>query len=244
MGRSPKELGMDPTEVALKNDGVEGRDMAYLAEFKAAHGFPVRDSLRECIEKGKKAMNWDEKWHAPGTRRLPNGRMHGMGFTWTHEWDDTRGAAAAGLMIQADGTVNIIGLRADVGVNAETAYCQIVAEELGMRPEDVFFRHQDDAYLPLMTPDGSCNLSTNGYLMQKLGRMAKQKLLDVATTGVNVIEYDVPPAFPGRTPDELEIKDSIIYVKADPSQRKTVEEVAKDLGGAIMRNKLDYAAIG
>jgi len=146
-------------------------------------------------------------------------------------------------MIQADGTVNIIGIRADVGVNAETTYCQVVAEELGMRTEDVFFRHQDDTYLPLMTPDGSCNLSTNGYLMQKLGRMAKQKLLDVATTTVNVIEYDVPPAFPGRTPDELDIKESIIYVKADPSQRKTVEEVTKDLGGAIMRNKLDYAAI-
>ena len=38
-----------------------------------------------------------------------------------------------------------------------------------MRPEDVFFRNQDDVYLPLMTPDGSCNLVTNGYLMQKLG---------------------------------------------------------------------------
>ncbi len=237
------ELGMDPTEVALKNDGVEGHDMTYLADFKAAHGFPVRDSLRECIERGKRAMNWDEKKHAPGARRLPNGRMHGMGFTWTHEWDDTRGAAAAGLMVQSDGTVNIVGLRADVGVNAETTYCQVVAEELGMRTEDVFFRQQDDAYLPLMTPDGSCNLTSNGYLMQKLGRMAKQKLLELATTGVNVIEYDVPPAFPDRTPDELDIKESVIFVKVDPSERRTVEEVVKDLAGAIMRNKIDYAAI-
>ena len=69
-----------------------------------------------------------------------------------------------------------------MGVNAETTYCQIIAEELGMQAEDVFFRQQDDAYLPLMTPDGSCNLTTNGYLMQKLGRMAKQKLLEMATT--------------------------------------------------------------
>ncbi len=112
-----------------------------------------------------------------------------------------------------------------------------------MRPEDVFFRQQDDAYLPLMTPDGSCNLATNGYLMQKLGRMAKEKLLEAATTPVNVIEYDVPAAFPGRSPDELDVRQSVIFVKADPSERKTVEEVVKDLDGAIMRNKIDYAAI-
>jgi CO/xanthine dehydrogenase Mo-binding subunit len=237
------ELGMDPTVIALKNDGVEARDTSYLDEFKKAKGFPVRDSLKECIDAGKKTIGWDGKWHAPGERRLPNGKMHGIGFAWTHEWDDTRGAAAAAVMIQADGTVSIIGLRSDVGVNAETAYCQIVAEELGMKPEDVFFRQGDDTHLPLMTPDGSCNLATNGYLMQKLGRMAREKLLELATSGFNVIEYDVPPAFPGLTPDDLEVKDSVIYAKADPSNRKTVAEVALDVNGSIMRNKLDYAAI-
>jgi CO/xanthine dehydrogenase Mo-binding subunit len=236
-------LGMDPTEVALKNDGVEGRDTGYLEEFKRAKGFPVRDSLRECIEAGKRLFDWDEKWHLPGARKLPDGRMHGVSFTWTHEWDDTRGAAAAALMIQADGSANIIGLRSDVGVNAETAYCQIVAEELGMKAGDVFFRQGDDTHLPLMTPDGSCNLATNGYLMQKLGRAAKQKLLELATTGFNVIEYDVPPAFPGLVPDDLDVKDSVVFVKSDPSNRKPVEEVVKDLNGSIMRNKLDYAAI-
>jgi CO/xanthine dehydrogenase Mo-binding subunit len=237
------ELKADPTEVALKNDGCEGRDLSFLEAFKRTHGFPVRDSLKECIEAGKKAIDWDKKWHAPGARKLPNGRMHGMSFTWTHEWDDTRGAASAGLMIQPDGTVNIIGIRADVGVNAETTYCQIIAEEMGMRPGDVFFRQQDDAYLPLMTPDGSCNLTTNGYLMQKLGRMARQKLLEMATTQVNVIEYDVPAAFPGYSAEDLDIRESVIFVKADPSIRKSVAEVALDIRGSIMRNKNDYAAI-
>jgi CO/xanthine dehydrogenase Mo-binding subunit len=94
-----------------------------------------------------------------------------------------------------------------------------------------------------MTPDGSCNLATNGYLMQKLGRLAKQKLLELATTEFNVIEYDVPAAFPGFAPADLDVKDSVVFVKADPSHNKTVEEVVKDLNGSIMRNKLDYAAI-
>ena len=65
--------------------------MEWLNERKAEMGFPVRDSLRECVEKGKAAIDWDKKWHRAGTKRLPNGRMHGMAFAWTHEWEDSSG---------------------------------------------------------------------------------------------------------------------------------------------------------
>jgi xanthine dehydrogenase molybdenum-binding subunit len=235
-------LGMDPTEVALINDGVEGRDIDALAGFKRAHGFPVRDSLRECIESGKKAIGWDEKWHAPGARKLPSGRMHGMGVVWSQEWDDTRGAGAAGLLFQPDGTVNIIALRSDIGLNAETAYCQIVAEELGMKSEEVFFRQQTDAYLPLMTPDGSCNMATNGYVMKKIAKLAKERLLELATRSAPLIEREIPAAFPGMNPADLDIKDSFIYAKADPSVRKSVKEVVKDLKGSVILPR-EYAAI-
>jgi xanthine dehydrogenase molybdenum-binding subunit len=236
------ELNMDPIELAIKNDGAEGEDMAALSEFKRKNGFPVRDSLRECIEEGKKAIGWDEKWHLPGAKKLPNGRMHGMGFIWDHEWDDNRGAGAAALMIQQDGTVSIIALRADVGVNAESTYCEIVAEELGMRFEDVFLRQQDDVHLPLMTPDGSCNLTTNGYVMKKIAKRAKQNLLELATSTVHLIERDVPPAFPDMSPEDLDVKDSVIFVKNDPSIRKTVAEVVKDVRGSFMQ-KHEYGGI-
>jgi len=240
--RVAAELGMDPTEVALKNDGVDGKDMTYLDEFKREHGFPVRDSLKECIEAGKKAIGWDEKRHTPGTKRLPNGKMHGMGFVWTHEWDDNRGAGVAGVLIQQDGSVSIIAQRCDIGVNAETSYCEVVADELGMRYEDVFFRQQDDVHFALMTPDGSCNLTTNAYVLRKAARRVKQKLLEVATTTVHLIERDIPAAFPGMKPEDLDVKDSEVYVKADPSNKKTVAEVVKDVEGSICY-KLEYAAM-
>ena len=82
-------LCMDPTEVAVRNDGIEGHPMAELADLKGDHGFPNRDSLKECLEAGKKAIEWDKNWHLPGTRRLPNGNLHGLGFTFTHEWSDS-----------------------------------------------------------------------------------------------------------------------------------------------------------
>jgi len=240
--RVSAELNMDPTRVALVNDGVEGKDMAFLDQFKKDHGFPVRDSLKECVDAGKKAIGWDKKWHSPGAKRLENGKMHGLGFIWSHEWDDNRGAANCAVMIQQDGSVNLIALRADIGVNAETTYCQVLAEELGMKYEDVFFRNHDDVYLPMMTPDGSCNLTTNSYAVRKAAKDAKQQLLRLATTDVNVITRDYPAAFPGLKPEDLEVQNSEIFVKKDPSVRKTVAEVVKDMDGSMSWG-LDYAAI-
>jgi len=235
-------LNMDPTLIALRNDGSEGNDLAHLDQFKQDHGFPVNDSLKECIEKGKKAIDWDEKWHPPGTRKLPNGKMHGMGFIWDHEWDDNRGAGMAGVFIQQDGSVNIVAFRTDVGVNAETTYCQVVADELGARFEDVYFRQQVDVYLPAMSPDGSCNLTTNGYVMRKAARKAKQRLLELATTTIHLIERDVPPAFPGLKPEDLDVWESEVFVREDPSKRKSIAEVVKDMDGS-MNWGLDYASV-
>jgi xanthine dehydrogenase molybdenum-binding subunit len=106
----------------------------------------------------------------------------------------------------------------------------------------VFFRQQDDVYLPLMTPDGSCNLATNGYVMKKIAKLGKQKLLERATSTAHLIDREIPPAFPGMKPSDLDIRDSYIYVKADPSNRKSVKDVAKDLKGSVILPR-EYAAI-
>jgi CO/xanthine dehydrogenase Mo-binding subunit len=209
------ELGLDPTAVALKNDGYDGHDTTHLSEYKRKHGFPDRDSLRECIEEGKKAIGWDEKYHPPGTKRLPNGRMHGMAFTWTHEWDDVRGTGSAAVMIENDGTVSIIGQQSDMGVNPWTAYCQIVADELGVRYEDVNTKPFTlDHGFALMSPDGSCNLVSNGIIVKKAAQRARKMLLELSAQ-----------KFEGVKAEELDIKDGIVYVKAAPEKRKTIKEV-------------------
>jgi xanthine dehydrogenase molybdenum-binding subunit len=217
-------VGLDPVEVALKNDGADGHDMTWLDSRKAEMGFQVRDSLKECIEKGKAAIGWDKKWHAPGTKRLPNGKMHGLGFTWTHEWDDSAGSSEMAIRIERnDGTATILGCRADVGVNAETAYCQIAADELGMRIEDVHYRPQIDAGFFAMTPDSSTNTSVNGFAIRNAARLLKRKILEAATSPRGVTQRgSAPPAFPGKKPEELNIKESVIYEKANPSNRRTL----------------------
>ncbi len=226
-------LGMDPIDVALKNDGAEGRGMEWLNQRKAELGFPVRDSLRECIDKGKAAIGWDKKYHPPGARRLPNGRMHGMAFAWTHEWEDSSGSSELAIRIERrDGTANVLGMRCDIGLNSETTYCQIAADELGMKIEDVFYRPHIDPGFFTMTPDSSTNLSVNGYAIRNAARLLKRQILEVATKPRGETSRgSFPAAFPGMKPEDLDIKDSIIFAKHDPSVRMSIADLVGPAGG-------------
>lgn len=219
-------LGMDPVQIALLNDGAEGHDMAWLTARKVELGFNDRDSLKECVERGKAAIGWDDKWHAPGAKKLPNGRMHGLGFCWSHEWDDSAGTSEIGMYFERnDGSVTILGCRADVGVNAETAYCQIAADELGVPVETVRFKHQEDAGFFTMTPDTSTNLAVNGWAVRNAARLLKQKLLETAVAPrakTQLAEY--PPAFPGLAAEDLDVKDGVIFEKADPQNNMSIAD--------------------
>jgi len=221
-------LGLDPTEVALKNDGADGNDMDWLKQQKVDRGFEVKDSLRECVEKGKAAMSWDEKWHLPGEKKLANGRMHGLGFTWTHEWDDSAGSSEMAIRIERnDGTATILGMGSDTGVDAESSYCQVAADELGMRLEDVHYNPQFDPGYFRMTPDSSTNMSINGFAVRHAARILKRQILEAATKPIAVTQRGgFPPAFPETRPEELDIKDSVIFSKVDPEKKMPLAELA------------------
>jgi CO/xanthine dehydrogenase Mo-binding subunit len=227
MDRVAAELGMDPIEVAVKNDGAKGHDMAWVNEDKKKRGFTPRDSLGECIEKGKTAIDWDKRWHPPGKKKLPNGRMHGIAFTWTHEWDDSCGSGEIAMRVERDdGTISILGQRCDNGVNADTTYCQITADEVGMRLEDVFYnQHRDVPFYP-MCPDSSTNMSVNGWAVRHCARLLRAKLLEAATNPRAVTQRgSYPPFFPKCEPEDLDIKDSVIYLKSDPSKKLSVADL-------------------
>jgi len=228
------ELGLDPTLVALANDGAHGHDLRWLDARKTERGFEARDSLSECVEKGKAAIDWDHNWHPPGTKRLPNGRMHGLGFTWAHEWDDSAGSSEMAIRIERnDGTASILGMGSDNGVDAENSYCQIAADELGMRLEDVHYNPRIDPGFFRMTPDSSTNMSINGFAIRHAARILKQQILEAATSPIAKTQRgSFPPAFPDARPDDLEIEDSVIFLKSDPSKRKTLADLVGPSGAA------------
>jgi hypothetical protein len=115
---------MDPTKVAEMNDGCEGVAMADMAPMKEDQDFdPTRDSLKEVLAAGKAAFDWDNKWHLPGTKRLPNGNYHGVGFTSIINWaTDPTTPKSAALTMRYDGTCYVLQQSADTGTGHGTAH--------------------------------------------------------------------------------------------------------------------------
>ena len=68
MDRVAAELGMDPIDVAITNDGAKGHDMEWLTERKEEAGFTRRDSLKECLEKGKAAIGLGQQMASAGRK--------------------------------------------------------------------------------------------------------------------------------------------------------------------------------
>jgi xanthine dehydrogenase molybdenum-binding subunit len=225
INRVAAELGIDPTDVALKNDGCEGKQMhPDMDQTKRRLGFPLRDSLRECIEKGKKAIGWNEKWHLPGAKMLPNGKYHGLGFAVCHAWSVHSFAheplASAACIVRTDGTAVIVGRLFDI-LGAKTPLCQVFAEESGLRYEDVYINTESD--IDLFEPGGTLSTAcTNTPIMIELGRKVKLKLLEIAAATV---------FFKGKKIEELDIKDGVIYDKSAPKNEKTVAEVLQKYTG-------------
>jgi CO/xanthine dehydrogenase Mo-binding subunit len=228
-------LKVDPQVVCEKNQGAYGETWEELREWRTHMGFDAdRNSLKEVFAAAKKAIGWDSKWHAPGAKILPNGRYHGIGVQWSHQWTNMKRPSFASLLIHGDGTVNIMGRHADIGCNHETACCQIVADELGVPYDMVSLRPFSGAVgYELQAPGGSSNMVANGPTMVRLARKAKAMLLELACQPVNYgpakfeREYAVKPAlFPGKKPEELDVKDGVIFEKANPANKIAVATVA------------------
>jgi CO/xanthine dehydrogenase Mo-binding subunit len=237
--RVAAEFGLDPTEVALRNDGCKGHDWNYITDYQKKNGFPQRHSLKEVIEMGRKAIDWDRKYHTPGTKKLANGRMHGMGFTSIHEWDWGIGLplpSSAGLML-CDGKVTILGLRCDMGTDTESSYRRCVAAESGMKFEDVRIQvqHVDNSAYVLAQPGGAAGTVNGTPQLVRAARELKKKILERAASSpgmpaifaamFNQGRGEAPNQSLSRKVEDLDIQDSYVFERANPDKRRPVSEI-------------------
>ncbi len=188
-----EKLGMDPTDVALKN--VHG------PASQTDPGIPP--SLQMCVEKGKKAMNWN--WHPAGTRKLPDGRMHGLAFRYAMSPRHAFQPYTATVSIRGDNKVYLPLKGPWCGVYSAEANALVVAEELGVKPEDVILEYDEKA---IFTPvgGGSDGSSASAWVMKEAAVACKKQLLELAA-----------PKFKAK-PEDLNTKDTTVYLKSDPSK--------------------------
>jgi xanthine dehydrogenase molybdenum-binding subunit len=83
--------------------------------------------------------------------------------------------------------------------------------------EDITIKPFDgDHIFALMSPDGSCNLCSNAFVVRKAARKAKATLLDLALN-----------SFEGLTPDDLGVRDRYVFEKKNPDNKKLIKDIAK-----------------
>jgi CO/xanthine dehydrogenase Mo-binding subunit len=188
-----EKLGMDVIDVALKN--VHGPSS------QQDPGIPP--GLLMCVEKGRKAMNW--KWHPAGTKRLPDGRLHGLCFRYALSPRHAQQPYTATVTIQADNKVYVPLKGPWAGIYSADANALVVAEEMGAKVEDVILLYDEKA---IFTPvgGGSDGSTASSWVMKEAAVACKKLLLELAA-----------PKFKAK-PEDLDTKDTMVYLKSDPSQ--------------------------
>lgn len=122
-----EEIGVDPVEMRLIN--------AVTDNWKCANGIMVDVSgLPECIERVSQGIRWKES-----RKKRPEGR--GIGFSCaSHPSGPRLGGhfgSAVMLKLLEDGKVIVTHGGTEIGQGANTVFCQMAAEELGLPFEDI-----------------------------------------------------------------------------------------------------------
>jgi aerobic carbon-monoxide dehydrogenase large subunit len=159
-------------------------------------------------------------------KRATGGSLMGIGFSF---FTETVGAGprkdmdilglgmndGADLRIHPTGKA-VLGISVQTqGQGHETTFAQIVAEELGLPPEDVEVVHGDTDRTPFgLGTYGSRSTPVSGAAAAVVARKVRDKARLIAASMLEA------------SPDDLEWEKGRFYVKGDPEQAKTIQEIA------------------
>jgi len=204
MDQLADKLGMDQVDFRLKNamtperlDQITGRPMS-----SCVH--------KEVIQLAADTFGWKTKWHTPGSKTLPDGRLHGVGTaTIVSEKGGYNGNQfTATVNVALDGTVVCnygIG-RASCGTN--TALDHVVAEALGVTIDRVFTGEIGNTDVTAYGGNqaGSRATPSNSPAAYMAAIDARSQLFTNAAKTLKT------------TVDQLDAKDNKIFLKSDPTK--------------------------
>jgi len=167
-----EKLAMDPLKLRLKNANRPGQTTVCGAEITSC-------GMTECMEAAARSIGWDEKRHAKGLRGVG---LANMVHTGSGGRFYVYNASEAFIKISEDGTVSLITPALDMGQGAHTAMAQIVAEELGVRLQDINVISNDTDLTPYdLGSWGSRATFMNGNAVLDAARNTKREIVAIAS---------------------------------------------------------------
>jgi CO/xanthine dehydrogenase Mo-binding subunit len=195
-------VGADPVEFRLKPALEEGQ--------RFATGTPVRSfGIKQAIRQAADAIEWSKPVPPPsGTKRRGKGIAAGVKAVLTPS------ISGAIVILNADGTANVLSSTVEMGQGSETTLCQIVAEELGIDLSQVHIVQPDTDVTPYDTITAG---SRSTYHMGNAVRMAaakiKSQLCEVVASKLEV------------APDDLTARNGRIVVRGLEERGMSIGEI-------------------
>jgi xanthine dehydrogenase YagR molybdenum-binding subunit len=162
------------------------------------------DARREERRIGAERVGWSRR-HAPGADA--GALKRGMGVAQAVWYRFVDMDSSAEVRITRDGSVELMSGVQDIGGGIRTALAQVVAEELGLRPQDVTVRIGDTAFPAGPASGGSVTTGSITPPARNAAHKAKQQLVE-----------QVAQAF-GTTPGRVVLKGGQVFIyDTDPNR--------------------------
>ncbi len=219
MDLAAAELGMDPVETRKKN-------------FIRPEEFPYKVPSGLTYDSGRYAHTLDKalaildytKVREEQARLSAQGRYLGVGvstFVETASTGPSRMMAFSGheygaVRVEPTGRITVLTGTSPHGQGGETTFAQIVADDLGVRPEDVTVLHGDTAVVPMgFGTGGSRGGTVGGTAVLLASQTVKDKARRIAA---HLLE---------AAPEDIVLEDGKLHVKGLPDRAVTLKEVAQ-----------------
>jgi len=215
------EQFMDEIAAKIKIDPLELRKLNYADSDPVSGKEYASKGLNECIQVAVEESRWAS--FRSSKENKTNHIKRGIGAA-LQIWGGGGGPPASAIIkINEDGSVNLITGAADIGTGTKTVLCQIAAEELGIPLSNISIINADTEFTTYTLPSyGSITLASSGPAVRNAANDAKLKLLEFAS------------GFFNSNPEDLDIKDGVIFLKKKKSISKRVSEITSYLPNKII----------
>ncbi len=179
-----EKLGMDPWELRKKNHIKAGETSPIfraLGEGREGVTQYIQScALDELLEKGAKEIGWFEKYGRP---KRNGSKVRGVGMSMHMQGSGIPliDMGAATLKMNEDGSFNLLYGGTDIGTGLDTVAAQIVAETLGIKPEQVIVYASDTDLTPFdVGAYASSGTFVSGGAVLKAALKVREQILEVA----------------------------------------------------------------
>ena len=211
--RVAREIGMDPLELRRRNV-LKPDDLPY--QVSTGLFFETTISPDQTLEQAAEMIGYDD-FRAEQAKAREQGRYLGLGMALyiepTSMGMGPLGTESAMLRVEVDGHVNVFMGTGSHGRSLETTIAQLVADELGVRPEDVTL-HQGHGSGYGFGTGGSRSAVIAGSAARAAASGVRDKVVTIAA---HLMEASA---------DDLEVADGVISVKGTPAASMTMAQVA------------------